>query len=169
MHGGADGGWAGLRSLLPRGTQGHGSSTFPNERGQAWEAIGKSDAIIHIGKEIHPKLFGGGNQRLKGVPCLDSIRATSLQTHIAFANPLASAQFGGIVVQKDFGMDQHHEQLIALFEGACFALIQLVVATRLCEELIKLGSQSESLGWVWMLSIGKQLVVEQPERLAPLF
>ena len=66
-------------------------------------------------------------------------------------------------------MDQYHEQLISLFQGACFALIQLVVATLACEELIKGGPQSESLGWVWMLSIGQQLAVEQPERFAPLF
>ena len=66
-------------------------------------------------------------------------------------------------------MDQHHEQLISLFQGACFALIQLVVVTLVCEELIKLGPQSGSGGWVWMLALGKQLAVEQPERFAPIF
>jgi len=66
-------------------------------------------------------------------------------------------------------MRKHHEQLISLFQGACFALIQLVVATLVSQELIKLGPQSGSGGWVWMLSIGKPLAVEQPERFAPIF
>ena len=66
-------------------------------------------------------------------------------------------------------MREHHEQLVTLLERAGFACIQLVIATPLSEELIKLGLQSGNFGWVWMLSIGGQLAVEEPERLVPLF
>ena len=67
-----------LRSVLPRGTQGHGGSSLLDKRSQAWKTMGKSDAIMHIGKEIHPKFLRGCNQGLKGVPCFNSIFATRL-------------------------------------------------------------------------------------------
>src|SRR3954454_17676219 len=66
-----------LRSVLPRGTQGHGGSSLLDKRSQAWKTMGKSDAIKQIGKEIDPKFLEGCNQSLKGVPCFNSVFATS--------------------------------------------------------------------------------------------
>src|SRR5260370_34425413 len=66
-------------------------------------------------------------------------------------------------------MRKHHQQLFFLCQGACLILIQLVVATPACEEVIKLRPQSVSSGLVWMLPIGQQLTVEEPEGLAERF
>src|SRR5882757_6107758 len=129
--------------------------------------MGLQETILKIVEDIDSQFLGGPDERLKGIPSRNPIAGACLQTHIALADPLPSSQFSGVVVQKDFGMDEHHEQLVSLFEGACFALIQLVIATLLGEELIKLRPQSGSLGSVWLCSIGNQLAVELPERLAP--
>ncbi len=50
-------------------------------------AEGSRDAIIQIGEQIHPKLFGSGNQRLKGIPGSNPLTGTCLQTDIAGARP----------------------------------------------------------------------------------
>ena len=72
-------------------------------------------------------------------------------------------------MQKNFRMRKHHEQLLFLCLCACLVLIQLVIATLACEEVIKLHPQSMSGGLVWMLPIGQQLAVEEPEGLAEVF
>ena len=117
-----------------------------DKRGQAWKTMGKSDAIKHIVQEIDAKLLGGCNQCLKRVPCPNPLSGTSLQTDIALADPLSGPQFSRIIVQEDFGMRKHHEQLVFLGQCASFALIQELVATGLPEELIKFGHHRTSLG-----------------------
>ena len=100
--------WRGRsRCLSPRGPERHRGSTFFDERGQAGEAEGSRDAIIHIGEQINPKLFGSGTQRLKGIPGSNPLTGTCLQTHIPLADPLSGSQFCGIVVQQDFWMGKH--------------------------------------------------------------
>src|SRR5712671_2754102 len=150
----------GLRSLLPRGTQGHGGSSLLDKRSQAWKTVGKGDAIIQIGKEIDPKFLGRGNQCLKGVPGLNPVSGACLQTHIAFANPLSSPQFSRIIVQENVGMGKHHEQVMFLCQGPLFALIQELVATGLPEELIKLGIQSAGLGRTRVVTIVQKALID---------
>jgi len=50
------------------------------------------DAIMEIVKEIDTQLLGRGNQRLKGIPSLNSLSGTRLQAHIAFAYTLSGPQ-----------------------------------------------------------------------------
>src|SRR3979411_1086228 len=130
--------------------------------------MGKSDAIIQIGKEIDPKFLGSCNQCLKGVPSLNPVSGTCLQTHIAFANPLSSPQFSRIIVQENLGMGKHHEQVMFLCQGPLFALIQELVATGLPEELIKLALQSAGLGRTRVVTIVQKALIELPEALAKL-
>src|SRR5260370_7715197 len=66
-------------------------------------------------------------------------------------------------MQENFGMGKHHEQLLSLFEGACFALIQWLVVTSLSEKLIKFGLQSSSMGGVWMLTVVQEALIQLPE------
>jgi len=63
-------------------------------------------------------------------------------------------------------MRKHHEQLVSLAQRACFAFIQLLVATALCEELIKRVGRSDSLGWVGRASIVQEIVIQLPEPFA---
>ena len=153
----------GLRSLLPRGTKGHGGSSLLDKRSQVWKIVGKSDAIIQIGKEIDAKFLGGGNQCLKGVPGLNPISGACLQTHIAFANPLSRPQFSRIIVQENFWMGKHHEQVMFLCQGPLFALIQELVDTGLPEELIKLGRHRAGLGRTRAVTIVQKALIELPE------
>ena len=131
--------------------------------------MSSKDAIIEIVEEIDSKLLGSSNQRLKGIPSFNSLSSARLQAHIAFADALSGPQFSRIVVQKNFGMRKHHEQLLFLCQCACLVLIQLVIATLACEEVIKLCPQSVSGGLVWMLPIGQQIAVEEPEGPAEVF
>jgi len=74
------------------------SRSFVNERGQAGQYVGLSDAVIKILVHIHRKLGGGPNQRLKGIPCLDALSGACLQAHISFADALPGTQLSRIVV-----------------------------------------------------------------------
>lgn len=63
-------------------------------------------------------------------------------------------------------MGKHHEQWLSLLQRTCFALIQLLVATALCEEQIKLVGQSGSLGGVGRVTVVQETVIELPETFA---
>src|SRR5947209_7362787 len=60
-------------------------------------------------------------------------------------------------------MRKDHEQLIALFERALFALIQLLVAAALCKELTKGGLQSGSLDRVGVVAVVQEALIQLPE------
>jgi hypothetical protein len=47
--------------------------SFLNERGQAGQQVGLSNAVMNILVDIHPKLVGGTHQRLKGIPSPDAL------------------------------------------------------------------------------------------------
>ena len=72
--------------------------SFLNERGQAGQYVGLSDAVIKILVHIHCKLVGGPNQRLKSILCADALGGACLQAHISFADALSGTQFGWMVV-----------------------------------------------------------------------
>ena len=50
--------------------------------------------LVHI----DPKLVGGPNQRLKGIPCPDTLCGACLQAHVSFADALSGTQLSRIVV-----------------------------------------------------------------------
>ena len=56
------------------------------------------DAILQIVEEIDAKLLGSSNERLKGIPCLNSLSSMCLQAYVTFAYPLSSPQSSRIVV-----------------------------------------------------------------------
>ena len=66
-------------------------------------------------------------------------------------------------MQKNFGMGKHHQQVVFLSQGQCFALVQLLVVTGLLKELLKLSSQIVSILLIGMLLIGEELAVQPPE------
>lgn len=49
-----------------------------NERGEARESIGVSDAIKEVAEKIDSKFVGRADERVKGIPCPDALRSTSL-------------------------------------------------------------------------------------------
>lgn len=106
--------------------------------------------LVHI----YPKFVSGTNQRLKGVPRLDTFSGTCLQAHIAFADALPGTQVSWIVVQENFRMGKHHQQGFFLGQRQSFALIQLVVAALVPEEEIKGRAQRESLCRTGIVSVG---------------
>src|SRR6266576_1352372 len=63
-------------------------------------------------------------------------------------------------------MGKHHEQLLFLCQRPPFAFIQLLVAALACEEVIKGGLQSSSLGGAWVLSVVQEVLIQLPEGLA---
>src|SRR5437588_662693 len=69
-----------------------------------------------------------------------------LQAHISFADALSSTQFGWIVVQENLWMGKHHQQGFFLGPRQGEALIQLVVAAGLPEEVVKGHPQRIRLG-----------------------
>src|SRR5260370_37831044 len=65
-------------------------------------------------------------------------------------------------------MGKHHEQLLFLCERPPFAFIQWLVAALACEEVIKGGLQSSSLGGTWVLSVVQEALIQLPEGLAKI-
>ena len=63
--------------------------------------VGLADAIMEILEDIHPKLFGRFDQRLKGIPSRDALSGACLQTHVSFADPLSGTELSWIVVQEN--------------------------------------------------------------------
>ena len=120
--------------------------------------------LIHV----DPKLVGGPNQRLKGIPRPNALNGACLQAHISFADTLSGPQFRWIVVQENFRMGKHHQQGFFLGQCECFALIQLFLAARMPEEEIKLPSQPVRLCRTGIMSIGHEVAIQLPERLGEL-
>ncbi len=115
--------------------------------------------------DIHRQLLGGAHQRLKGIPSPNAFPGTCLQTHVPFADALSSSQLGRIVMQEDFGMDQHDEQVLLLGQRQRFSLVQLFIAGSLPEKLLKFSAQRVSIRLMRMLLLGLQLAVQLPETL----
>src|SRR5437764_7091082 len=111
------------------------------------------DSIKRGQVHIDPKLGGGANQRLKGVPRSDALSGACLQAHISFADALSGTQFGWIVVQENLWMGKHHQQRFFLGPRQGEALIQLAVAARLSEEGVKGHPQRMRLGRTRMVSV----------------
>ncbi len=130
--------------------------------------MGLSDAVMKILVHIHPKFVGGPNQRLKGIPRPDALCGACLQAHISFADALSGTQLSRIVVQEDFGMGKHHQQRLFLGQRQGKALIQLLVAAGVPEELIKGCLQRLSLCRTGMVSVGQEVSVKLPEILGEL-
>src|SRR2546421_7802626 len=66
-------------------------------------------------------------------------------------------------MQGDPRMGKHHEQRLSLFEGTCFAFIQLLIATCMGKEVIKLGFQSLGLSWAWLFTVVQETLIQFPE------
>jgi hypothetical protein len=60
-------------------------------------------------------------------------------------------------------MGKHHEQRLSLFEGACLAFIQLLVATLVRKELIKFGFQGGGLGRIRMVAVVQEALIQLPK------
>src|SRR2546427_1568896 len=88
-----------------------------------------------------------------------------LQTHVPFADALSGSQLGRIVMQEDFGMDQHDEQRLFLDQRQRFSLVQLVIAGSLPEKLLTFSPQRVSIRLMRMWLVGLQLAVQLPETL----
>jgi hypothetical protein len=149
--------------VRPRSSEPLVGRSLVDERGQARKGVGVGNAVLKIAEKVDPQFPGGRHQGLKAIPGLQAFFGACLQAHIALAHSLAGSQFSRIVMQKDFGMDQHQEQLVFLGLRQSKTLIQLLVASRLPKELVKLRPQSLSL--LWMQPRGLQLVVQLPEVL----
>src|SRR2546421_8460701 len=115
--------------------------------------------------DIHLELLRCADQRLKGIPSPNSRLGACLQTHITLAYSLSGSQLSRIVVQENFGMDQHHQQGFFLGQSQREALVQLFVATGLLKEPLKLTSQRVGILGIGMVLIGHKLTVQFPEAL----
>ena len=68
-------------------------------------------------------------------------------------------------MQGDFRMGKHHKQLVFLCQRAPFALIELLVAAGLPEELIKRSPARLSLGTAGVVSVSQEVLIQLPEAL----
>ena len=81
------------------------------------------------------------------------------------AHPLTGAQLRRVVVQRDLGVREHHEQGVLLGQGQCRPGIQLRVARRRPEQHRERRPQRRSVGRCGLLAIGQQAAIERPERV----
>src|SRR3989442_5113902 len=74
-----------------------------------------------------------------------------------------AASLGRVIVQENFRMGKRHQQRFFLCQRKRKALVQLLVATALPKEVLKLPLQRLSLLLVGIVPIGHKLAVELPE------
>lgn len=157
-----------LRTTCPRSSEASIGRSFLDEGGEAGEGVGLGDAVMKIVEDIDPELVSRRNQCLEGIPSPNPLFGACLQTDVAFADALSGPELSRIIMQEDFRMGKHHKQLVFLCQRAPFALIELLVAAGLPEELIKLRPACLSLMRAGVLSVSQQVGIQLPEALGEL-
>jgi hypothetical protein len=121
-----------------------------------------------VAVDADAELLGCGGQGHKGIPGFGPVGRAWSKADVALAYTLAGAEFGGVIVQRDFWVVEHHQQAGPLEPGLLDALIQGPVTRDGAEQDIEFGRQSLFLGQSGCEAVSQQLVVVLPKPLAEL-
>jgi hypothetical protein len=93
------------------------ASPLADQVGQIGHGVCAGNSIMDVAIDTDAQLLGCGGQGHKGIPSFGSIGSARSKADSALAHPLTSAEFGGVIVQRDFGMVEHHQQTSLLQPG----------------------------------------------------
>src|SRR3989441_4446620 len=150
---------------VPGCTQVEDLGSFRNEVGEGWHLKGAGDTVMDVVRETDAKFGCRRRQRHEGVPGLGTFAGARPEAHIPFTYPCARSQFGWVVVQGNFRVCQHHQQVALLGARLGNPLVQRLVARDGREERLELPVQARRLLQHRLLPIRQQLVVVGPKTL----
>src|SRR5712671_7320997 len=99
---------------VPRGAEVEELGAFLDEVGKGWHLEGAGDAVMDVVIETDPQFGRGHRKRHKGVPRRGALASARPEAHIPLAHACPRSQFGGVVVEGDLGMYEHHQQTALL-------------------------------------------------------
>ena len=104
-----------------------GLSLLGDKFSETGHVVGTRDSIIDIGVETDAQLFGGRRQGHESIPSLGAFDSARSETDFAFAHALTCPEFSRVVMQGDFGMIEHLQQVVLFGVGLGNAFIQDIV------------------------------------------
>src|SRR5258708_5967939 len=154
---------------LPRRTEIHGFGSLLDRVRQGGHLHRSADPVADVLKEVHSQFPGGAEQCFHGVPGPGASQRARTVAYHSLPDSCPRVQFCRVVVQRDLGMIQHHQQVRFVGPSLGDPPIQFFVTRHCGKQFVELLSQRHRPLRRGSLLVSAQLFVEFPVALAKRF